>query len=154
MCYIGFSHKRDARPRFSDGDKSPLLFGPCTANTGHPFHNTKPMTHLVFEVMHLAAVAWAAAGELITAGAILWALNTLANAIRTTYQAGYAFGKFYRAHLHAPLKWLVLHLIALIITIMQYAWLGAVWLWTNRELIREQIGQAFSYRYESVQYAF
>ena len=124
----------------------------CAAR--HTIHNTKPMTHLVFEVMHLAAVAWAAAGELITAGAILWALNTLANAIRTTYQAGYAFGKFYRAHLHAPLKWLVLHLIALIITIMQYAWLGAVWLWINREIIREQIGQAFSYRYESVQYAF
>ena len=108
------------------------------------------MIHLAFEVMHLAAAAWAAAGELITAGAILWSLNALANAIRTTYKAGYAFGCFYRAHLHAPLKWLVLHLIALIITVMQYAWIGAVWLWTNREAIREQISEAFCYRYELV----
>jgi hypothetical protein len=40
-----------------------------------------------------AARLWAAAGELLTAGAILWALDTLARAIRGTYAAGRFVGR-------------------------------------------------------------
>ena len=40
-----------------------------------------------------AARLWAAAGELITAGAILWSLDTLARAIRGAYAAGRFFGR-------------------------------------------------------------
>ena len=103
----------------------------------------------LIHLAHLLTAAWATAGELITAASILWALNTLANAVRLTYQTGYAFGKFYRAHLHAPLKWAAIRLVALLITLASYAWTGAKWLWTNRELIRHQIGESFSYRYVS-----
>jgi hypothetical protein len=40
-----------------------------------------------------AARIWAATNELLTAGAILWALDTLARAIRGTYAAGRFFGR-------------------------------------------------------------
>ena len=40
-----------------------------------------------------AARLWAAAGELLTAGAILWALDTLARAIRGAYAMGRATGR-------------------------------------------------------------
>ena len=40
-----------------------------------------------------AARLWAAAGELITAGAILWSLDTLARAIRGAYAMGRATGR-------------------------------------------------------------
>ena len=40
-----------------------------------------------------AARLWAAAGELLTAGAILWALDTLARAIRGAYAAGRLVGR-------------------------------------------------------------
>jgi hypothetical protein len=40
-----------------------------------------------------AARLWAAAGELITAGAILWSLDTLARAIRGAYAAGRFVGR-------------------------------------------------------------
>ena len=40
-----------------------------------------------------AARLWAAAGELITAGAILWSLDTLARAIRGAYAAGRSVGR-------------------------------------------------------------
>ena len=40
-----------------------------------------------------AARLWAAAGELITAGAILWALDTLARAIRGAHAMGRATGR-------------------------------------------------------------
>ena len=41
----------------------------------------------------MAARLWAAAGELLTAGAILWALDTLARAIRGAYAMGRATGR-------------------------------------------------------------
>jgi hypothetical protein len=42
----------------------------------------------------LAAIttAWAALGELLTAGALLWLLNQLANLTRLAYRAGFALG--------------------------------------------------------------
>ena len=50
-----------------------------------------------------AARLWAVAGELLTAGAILWALDTLARSIRFTYAAGYATGRL----LWPLIKWLI-----------------------------------------------
>jgi hypothetical protein len=50
-----------------------------------------------------AARVWAAAGELLTAGAILWALDALARSIRLTYSMGRATGR---------LLWPVLHGLA------------------------------------------
>ena len=41
----------------------------------------------------MAARLWAAAGELLTAGASLWALDTLARAIRGAYAAGRFVGR-------------------------------------------------------------
>ena len=102
----------------------------------------------LFHIAHLLSTAWAAAGELLTAGAILWALNALATAVRFTYAAGFAIGTFYRAHLHRPLKWAAVRLVALLITLAEYAWRAARWVWAHREQIREQIGQAFAYRYQ------
>ena len=48
-----------------------------------------------------AARLWAAAGELITAGAILWSLDTLARAIRGTYSAGRFCGRLLWPLIHA-----------------------------------------------------
>ena len=47
-----------------------------------------------------AARIWAAAGELLTAGAILWALDTLARSIRFTYSIGRAMGRLLWPLLH------------------------------------------------------
>ena len=47
-----------------------------------------------------AARLWAVAGELLTAGAILWALDTLARSIRAAYALGHATGR---------LLWPVIH---------------------------------------------
>ena len=105
-------------------------------------------------VLMTLARLWAVAGELFTAATILFCLNTFANAIRLTYKAGHAFGTFYRSHLHAPLKWLVVHAIALVILLCQLAWEGAQLTWANRYEIadtindwRNAIGQSFSYQY-------
>jgi hypothetical protein len=49
----------------------------------------------------MAARLWAAAGELITAGAILWSLDTLARAIRGTYAAGRFCGRLLWPLIHA-----------------------------------------------------
>ena len=102
----------------------------------------------LIHIAHLLSTAWAAAGELLTAGAILWALNALANAVRLTYAAGFTVGTFYRAHLHHHLKWAAVRLVALLITLAGYCWRAARWVWAHREEIREQIGSAFAYRYE------
>jgi hypothetical protein len=50
-----------------------------------------------------AARVWAAAGELLTAGAILWALDSLARSIRLAYSMGRTTGR---------LLWPVLHALA------------------------------------------
>ena len=48
----------------------------------------------------MAARLWAAAGELITAGAILWSLDTLARAIRGAYAMGRATGRILWPAIH------------------------------------------------------
>jgi hypothetical protein len=47
-----------------------------------------------------AARIWAAAGELLTAGAILWALDALARSIRFTYSMGRTMGRLLWPALH------------------------------------------------------
>ena len=95
---------------------------------------------------------YAIGGEIFSITAILLVLNFMANMIRHTYQVGYAFGKFYRRYLHKPLKWLVVHAIALIILLTQLAWEGAVVIYKNRKEIVasikdgiETINQLFTY---------
>ena len=51
-----------------------------------------------------AARLWAAAGELLTAGAILWALDTLARAIRGAYAMGRATGRILWPVIHATAR--------------------------------------------------
>lgn len=51
-----------------------------------------------------AARLWAAAGELITAGAILWSLDTLARAIRGAYAMGRATGRILWPVIHATAR--------------------------------------------------
>ena len=52
----------------------------------------------------MAARLWAAAGELITAGAILWSLDTLARAIRGAYAMGRATGRILWPVIHATAR--------------------------------------------------
>jgi len=86
---------------------------------------------------------YALGGELFSITALLLCLNFLGNCVKNTYEAGYAFGKFYRRHLHKPLKWLLVHAIALIILLTQLAWEGAVVIYNNREEIRATIYKAW-----------
>jgi hypothetical protein len=65
----------------------------------------------------MAARLWAAAGELITAGAILWALDTLARAIRGTYAAGRFVGR---------IAWPVIHWIAAVVRLIDWRTVAAV----------------------------
>jgi hypothetical protein len=54
------------------------------------------------EALALAAARlWAAAGELLTAGAILWALDSLARSIRAAYAMGRTAGRILWPAIHA-----------------------------------------------------
>jgi hypothetical protein len=64
-----------------------------------------------------AARLWAAAGELITAGAILWSLDTLARAIRGTYTAGRFVGR---------IAWPVIHFTAATFRLIDWRFVAAV----------------------------
>jgi hypothetical protein len=64
-----------------------------------------------------AARLWAAAGELITAGAILWSLDTLARAIRGTYAAGRFVGR---------IAWPVIHFTAAVVRLIDWRLVAAV----------------------------
>jgi hypothetical protein len=62
----------------------------------HTFTALQGAEHLLLT----AARLWAAAGELITAGAILWSLDTLARAIRGAYAMGRATGRILWPAIH------------------------------------------------------
>jgi hypothetical protein len=64
-----------------------------------------------------AARLWAAAGELITAGAILWALDALARAIRGAYAAGRFVGR---------IAWPVIHWTAATLRLIDWRIVAAV----------------------------
>jgi hypothetical protein len=65
----------------------------------------------------MAARLWAAAGELITAGAILWSLDTLARAIRGTYTAGRFIGR---------IAWPVIHFTAAVLRLIDWRLVAGV----------------------------
>ena len=65
----------------------------------------------------MAARLWAAAGELLTAGAILWALDALARAIRGTYAAGRFVGR---------LLWPAIHFTAATLRLIDWRLVAAV----------------------------
>lgn len=99
----------------------------------------------LIHAVHLLSAAWAAAGELITAGAILWSLNSLANLIRFTYKAGRLTGRILWPVIHATiagLRWAAREidwrLVATIVLEGFVAIAVAVWMaatWTHRNLI-------------------
>ena len=64
-----------------------------------------------------AARLWAAAGELITAGAILWSLDTLARAIRGAYAAGRSVGR---------IAWPVIHFTVATLRLIDWRFVAAV----------------------------
>lgn len=64
-----------------------------------------------------AARLWAAAGELLTAGAILWALDALARAIRGAYAAGRFVGR---------LLWPAIHFTAATLRLIDWRLVAAV----------------------------
>ena len=64
-----------------------------------------------------AARLWAAAGELITAGAILWSLDTLARAIRGAYAAGRFVGR---------IAWPVIHFTVATLRLIDWRIVAAV----------------------------
>jgi len=64
-----------------------------------------------------AARLWAAAGELLTAGAILWALDTLARSIRGAYAMGRATGR---------ILWPGIHVTAALVRLIDWRIVAAV----------------------------
>jgi hypothetical protein len=65
----------------------------------------------------MAARLWAAAGELLTAGAILWALDALARAIRGAYAAGRFVGR---------IAWPVIHWTVATLRLIDWRFVAAV----------------------------
>ena len=125
----------------------------------NPLFHFKIMTtlHLLSHADSFITAAvrlYAIGGELFSITAILFCLNFMANLVRHTYNAGYQVGKFYRRHLHKPLRWLIVHAIALIILLTQLVWEGAVVVYNNRQEIYDacvyawhQLERQFTYEY-------
>ena len=100
-------------------------------------------------VIETAAVwgtrAAAVGSEIFTVTALLWALNMLSIFTEKTYNAGYAVGKFYRAHLHTHCKSALIHTIAFTVLVLQLAYEGALYLYANRREIQQRINEQFVY---------
>ena len=79
----------------------------------HTFTALQGAEHLLIT----AARLWAAAGELLTAGAILWALDTLARAIRGAYAAGRFVGR---------IAWPVIHFTVSTLRLIDWRIVAAV----------------------------
>jgi len=125
------------------------LLPPHSLHEGaHNLYQIKLMTtfHILSHLDSFITAAmriYALGSELFSITALLLCINFLSNCIKNTYEAGYAFGKFYRTHLHRPLKWLIIHLITLIILLAQLTWEGAVVIYNNREEIHAAIYAAW-----------
>ena len=59
--------------------------------------------------------------------------------IQTTFEFGYAFGKFYRRYVHSHLKSFVVRAIALAIVLGQLTFEGAQVIYNNRREILESV---------------
>ena len=79
--------------------------------------------------------------EVITITSILWALNLLSSLIKSTYSFGVVSGRFYRQHLHQPLKTLTIHLITFIIISSRLAIEFIEWTYDNRDEIKASINE-------------
>lgn len=113
------------------------------------------MTTLIHFV-HALSAAWAAAGELITAGAILWTLNAAANLIRLTFKAGCLAGRMLWPVIHATvagLRWAARNIdwrmVAMIVIESLVIIAASVWtatVWSHRMLIvlSERAGHCFA----------
>ncbi len=113
------------------------------------------MTNLL-HAFNLLSAAWAATSEILTAGAILWALNSLANLIRFTYQAGCVTGRALWPAIHTvtrALRWaiseidwrevatIVLHgLVAAVVLV----WTAAIWIRCQVLTLSERIGRTYA----------
>lgn len=110
----------------------------------------------LIHAVHLLSAAWAAAGELITAGAILWSLNSLANLIRFTYKAGRLTGRILWPVIHATvtgIRWAAREidwrLVATIVfeglvAIGVGLWMAAVWSHRNLITLSARIGRCYA----------
>ena len=103
------------------------------------FFHFAPAIELLESVTLWSARVYAIGSEIFTVTAILWCLNFLGTMIQTTFGFGYAYGKFYRKHLHSLLKSLVVRIIALVILLGQLTFEGAQVLYNNRREILENI---------------
>lgn len=113
------------------------------------------MTTLI-HFAHVLSAAWAAAGELITAGAILWTLNAAANLIRLTFKAGCLAGRIFWPVIHATvagLRWATRNIdwrmVAMIVieglaVIAASLWTAAVWSHRMLIVLSERAGHCFA----------
>jgi hypothetical protein len=102
---------------------------------------SNPMIHSIQLLSHIDSIITAAlriyamGGEIFSITALLVALNIIATMIQRTYQAGHAVGTVYWRYLHKPLRWLLIHLVALVIMLSQLAWEGAIYVYQRRQEI-------------------
>jgi len=97
-------------------------------------HSIQLLSH-IDSILTAALRIYAMGGEIFSIATILVALNFLATMIQRTYQAGHAVGTVYWRYLHKPLRWLLIHLVALVIMLSQLAWEGAIYVYQHRQEI-------------------
>jgi len=116
------------------------------------FFHFAPAIEMLESITIWSARVYAIGSEIFTVTAILWCLNFLGTMIQTTFGFGYAFGKFYRKHMHSLLKSLTVRIIALVILLGQLTFEGAQVLYNNRNeilenanIFRDTVGSYFVY---------
>lgn len=116
------------------------------------FFHISPAIEAIETLLTYGSKVYMFASEIFTVSALLWCLNLLATGIEKTYNAGYAFGKFYRSYLHSHLKSAVIHTIAGIIFVSVCFFEGCKVIYRNRHnivsevnSIRNLIGRQFAY---------
>ncbi len=97
-------------------------------------HSIQLLSH-IDSIITAALRIYAMGSEIFSIATILVALNFLATMIQRTYQVGYAVGTFYWMYLHKPLRWLLIHLVTLVIMLSQLTWEGAVYVYQHRQEI-------------------
>ena len=118
------------------------------------FFHLSPAIEAIETILTYGSKVYMFASEIFTVSALLWCLNLLATGIEKTYNAGYAFGKFYRTYLHSYVKSATIHIIAAVIFVSICFFEGCKVVYNNRhkilpalDSIRESIGQQFVCQY-------
>ena len=116
------------------------------------FFHIAPAIEMIETITLWGTRVYALGSEIFTVSAILWCLNFIANMTQTIFGYGYAFGKFYRSHLHSQLKSFSIRVIALAILLCQLTFEGAQIVYNNRNEImettnniRNRVGSYFVY---------